>query len=75
MKKIIILMMLVGLAGCGSITKIKVHKDDLHALIEIDNKKCIIQFNRNRKDNEYKIKDINADFACDEVKYFNEGDN
>jgi hypothetical protein len=70
MKKLSIsLLLLLGLAGCGTVTGLTVHKNDLHALIEKDNEKCIVQFNNTEGQ---KYKDVKTNFTCDQVKYFNE---
>lgn len=70
MKKLSIsLLLLFCLTGCGSVTGLTVHKNDLHALVEKDNEKCVVQFN-NAEGQKYK--DVKTNFTCDQVKYFNE---
>jgi hypothetical protein len=61
---IVLLLLLVGLAGCSNITGVTVNKDSTNSLIEKDNKKCVIQFQDGT------TKDIKTNFACSEVKYF-----
>ena len=88
MKKLSIsLLLLLGLAGCSNVTGVTAHKDRLHALVQVDDNKCIVKFNNDTKQNTSKpmfpfslfssnsssgYEDIKADITCDQVKYFDE---
>lgn len=70
MKKLsIAILIALTVSGCSNVTGLTVHKNDVHALIEKNNnEKCVVQFH----DSTGIHKDIEANFSCNNVKYFDD---